>query len=280
MGCYVEHMKTRLLSTLVLLPLIVLASAAPAAAQKPIPNINQTQPFRALKSYVGFLEAKRAVPASSETKATYKLSLSSKRTKANLKAKSLYNRRVVRISKQDDNKQRRQIKLIRQAQKVKIAGLNSDLADRLSSLRSKENAAIARVNDSYGSKITSLTNKRTILQKRLDKTTGQAKRDKITIKINAVQKQINVLVNAKQADLNVIETKYNGRTDNLNDLFAAKIQRAKDSAARQIKQAKNAYKKLYREKLAAAKEKQSSEISLITDLSNRGTAYIAEMPNV
>lgn len=280
MGCYVEHMKTRLLSTLVLLPLIVLASAAPAAAQKPIPNIKQTQPFRALKSYVGFLEAKRAVPANSETKATYKVSLSGKRTKANLQAKSLYNRRVVRISKQDDNKQRRQIKLIRQAQKMKVSGLKSDLASRLSSLQSKENTAIARVTDSYGSRITSLTNKRTILQKRLDKTKAPAKRDKITIKINAVQKQINVLVNAKQADLNVIETKYNGRSANLNDLFAAKIQRAKDSSARQIKQAKNAYKKLYREQISAAKEKQTNEISLITDLSNRGTAYIVEMPNI
>jgi len=271
-------MKTRLLSTLVLLPLIALASAAPASAQKPIPNINQTQPYKSLKSYVSFLQSKRTVPASTEKKATYKLTLSSRRTKANLKSKSLYNRRVTRISKQDDNKQRRQIKVIRQAQKAKVNDLKSGLADRLASLQSKENAAIARVNAEYNSRITSLTNKRDILRKRLDKTTNPAKRDKITIKINATQKQINKLVNSRNADVDVVQTKYNGKVDNVNDLFAAKIQRAKDSAANQITQAKNAYKKIYRAQIAAAKTKKASEISLITDLANRGTGYIAEMP--
>jgi len=273
-------MKTRLLSTLALLSLIVLAFASPAAAQKPIPNINSTAPYKALKRYVEFLNSKRAVPTSTEQKGVYKISLSGKRTKANLKAKALYNRRSIRISKQDDNKQRKQIKLIRQAQKEKIADINANLASRLASLRAKENSAISRINAEYDSRITSLTNKRTILQKRLDKATSAAQREKITLKINATQKQINKLANSKQADLQVVETKYDGRISNLNDLFAAKIQRAKDSSAAQIQQAKNAYKKLYRQQLAAAKQKQASEISLITDLSNRGLGYIAEMPPI
>lgn len=273
-------MKTRLLSTLALISLFVLGLAGPASAQQPIPNINQTSEFRALTKYVGFLEAKRSVPANAETKTTYKLSLSTKRTATNNKSKALYNRRVLRISKQDDNKQRRQIKVIRQNQKIKIAGLNSDLSDRLGSLRAKENTAVARINDSYGARIQSLTNKRSILQKRLDKTTDSAKRDKITIKINAVQKQINTLVNNKQADLNAVTDNYDGKASNLNDLFAARVQKAKDSAARQIEQAKNAYKKLFRAKLAAAKAKQTSEISLITDQANRGTGFITEMPNI
>jgi len=273
-------MKTRLLSTLALISLIVLAFAAPASAQQPIPNINQTSEFRALKKYVGFLEAKRAVPANAETKTTYKLSLSAKRTAANNKSDALYNRRVLRISKQDDNKQRRQIKVIRQNQKVKTTQLKGELSDRLGSLQAKENAAVDRINNSYGARIQSLTNKRSILQKRLDKTTNAAKRDKITIKINAVQKQINTLVNAKQADLNVVTDKYNGKAANLNDLFAARIQRTKDSAASQIKQAKKAYKQLYRDQLAAAKAKKNSEISLITDQANRGTGFITEMPNI
>lgn len=271
-------MKTRLLSTLALLSLIALAFASPAAAQKPIPNINQTQPYKSLKNYVSFLQAKRTSPASTEQKATYKLNLSSRRTKANLKSKSLYNRRVTRISKQDDNKQRRQIKVIRQAQKAKVTDLKGDLADRLATLQAKENTAIARVNAQYSSRIDSLTNKRDILRKRLDKTTNPVKRDEITLKINAVQKQINKLVNSRNADIDVVQTNYNGKIANVNDLFAAKIQRAKDSAANQIAQAKNAYKKIYRAQIAAAKTKKASEISLITDLANRGTGYIAEMP--
>ena len=199
-------MKTRLLSALALLTLIAVAFASPAAAQQPIPNIDQTQPYKALKRYVGFLDSKRSVPASNEKKATFKLNLANRRTKANLKAKSLYTRRITRISKQDDNKQRRQIKLIRQAQKAKVADLNTNLANRLASLRAKENTAIARVNAKYSSRIDSLTNKRNILRKRLDKTTNPAKRDKITIKINATQKQINKLVNSRNADVDVVQT--------------------------------------------------------------------------
>lgn len=273
-------MKTRLLSTLALFSLIVLGFASPAAAQKPIPNINQTQAYKSLKTYVNTLVAKRNVPATNERKATYRQNLSAKRTKANLKAKALYNQRVTRISKQDDNKERRQVKAIRQAQKAKVNDLKSDQADRLASLQMKENAAIAKVNAKYSGKIDSLTNKRNILRKRLDKTTNPVKRDKITAKINSVQKQINKLINSRQADLNVISSRYDTKADNINDLFAAKIQRAKDSAANQIAQARNAYKKIYRAQIAAAKTKRQAQISQITDLAGRGSDAIAEMPPV
>jgi hypothetical protein len=273
-------MKKRLLSILVLLPLIALAGSAPASAQKPIPNINQTKPFKSLKRYVGFLQAKRDVPASSETKTTYRLNLSNRRTKANLKAKALYTRRITRISKQDDRKERRQIKLIRQAQRAKVSDLNTNLANRLAKLRAKETVAIARVNSRYSSKITSLTNKRNILRKRLDKTRNPVKRDKITVKINAVQKQINTLVNSRQADVNSVATRYDNKADNVNDLFAAKIRKAKESARSQVAQAKAAYKRIFRTQIAAAKTKRQAQIGLITDLAERGTNAIAQMPPV
>lgn len=273
-------MKTRLLSSLALVALFVLALASPAAAQKPIPPIKQTAEFRALKTYVATLFEKRSTPATPSRKATYKAKLSTKRTAANQKAKRLYAQRVNRISKQDDNKQRRQIKAIRQNQKSQVAALNVSLSAKLATLSTKEDAAISRINGNYASRIDPLVRKRAILRKRLDKTTNPVKRDRLTIKINSVQKQINVLVNARQSDTNVVVTKYNGRIANVKELFGTKIARVKASAKNQIAQAKLAYKRLFREQLAEAKEKQKDEIELITDVRDRGAGYIVDMPNV
>jgi len=273
-------MKTRLLSSLALLSLMVLAFASPAAAQKPIPSIKKTAQYRALKSYVGTLAEKRSTPANAERKAVYKTKLSTKRTAANQKAKALYNQRVNRISKQDDNKQRRQIKTIRQNQKQQILSLNAQLAGKLTTLSAKEDAAISRINSTYANRIDPLVRKRAILRKRLDKTTNPVKRERLTMKINSVQKQLNVLINARQSDTNVVVTKYNGRIANVKELFGTKVARVKASAKNQIAQAKLAYKRLYKEQLAEAKEKKTDEIELITDLRDRGAGYIQQMPNV
>ena len=273
-------MKTRLLSTLALLSLMVLAFASPAAAQKPIPPISSTQPFKALKNYVNLLGGRATVPATVQKKQQFRAALATKRIAANNKAKSLYAKRVVRISKQDDKKENRQIKLIRQTQKTKVSGVKADLASRLAALTVKQNNAIAKVNASYDGRITSNSNKREILQGRLDKAKTPAQREKLTKKITSVQKVINNLANAKQADLSVVESSYATRSANIQNTFNAKIQRVKDAAARQIKQAKLAYKRLYREALAAAKEKQTAEIELITTVRERGAGYIDQMPVV
>ena len=273
-------MKNRLLSSLALIALFVLASASPAAAQKPIPPIKQTAEFRALKTYVGTLFEKRSTPATPARKSEFRTKLAGKRTAANQKAKRLYTQRVNRISKQDDKKQRRQIKQIRQSQSSQVAALNDSLDGKLATLGSKEDAAISRINGNYASRIDPLVRKRAILRERLNKATNPVKRENLTIKINSVQKQVNVLVNARQSDTNVVVTKYNGRIANVKDLFGTKIARVKASAKSQIARAKLAYKRLFKEQLAEAKAKQTDEIELITDVRDRGAGYIVQMPNV
>lgn len=273
-------MKTRLLFTLVLLPILALVAVAPASAQQPIPGIKNTAEFRSMKNYVSNLSTKRNIPASTTRKSKFRSTLKTKRVKANAKAKSLYKRKVVRISKQDDNKERRQVKQVRQAQKSAITGLKADLASRLGSLRAKQAAAIARASASFNSRIQPLSNKRRILQKRLDKTKNPLKRNRITLKINSVQRQINTLVNARTSKANEVKSKYDLRIGNLNDLYDARVQKARASAAKQIQQARNAYKRLFREQLATAREKKSNNIELITNLRDRGAGYIDAMPNV
>ncbi|MDQ2700423.1 MAG: hypothetical protein M3Y23_03735, partial [Actinomycetota bacterium] len=172
-------MKTRLLSSLALLSLMVLAMASPAAAQKPIPPIQQTAQFKGLKRYVNTLAEKKNKPATPARKATFRTKLSTKRTAANQKAKALYNQRVNRISKQDDQQERRQVKSIRQNQKQQVNSLNDKLNSKLSSLGVKEAAAIARINSTYANRIDPLERKRAILRKRLAKTTNPVKRERL-----------------------------------------------------------------------------------------------------
>jgi len=278
-GVTLITMRTRLLTTLALITLTLFGFAASAnAAQKPIPSIKSTPEFRQLKGYVATLFAKRDKVTTNAQKGVYKANLKTRRTKANLKATALYNRRVLRISKQDDNKQRRAIKQIRSTQKIRVAKLNDTLNSRLGKLNAKQNAAVDAVNAQYANRIDPLTRKRAILQKRLDKTTNAAKRAKITGKINAVQRQINTLVNARQAAANAVVERYNARAANVKDLFAGRIANVKAAAANQIKQAKSAYKRLYRQQLAAARQKKTADITLITSIRDRGAGYIEQMP--
>ncbi|MGK2931235.1 MAG: hypothetical protein ACSLFD_00405 [Solirubrobacterales bacterium] len=274
-------MRTRLLSTLALLSLIVLASAMPAnAAQAPIPSIKKTREFKQLKTYVNFLQVKRNTPASNAQKGVYKAKLKTRRTSANLKATALYNRRILRISKRDDGKQRRQIRQIRHNQKIRVAGLTSTLNTRLARLNASENAAVDRVNAGFNAKINPLSRKRAILQKRLDKTTNPVKRTKISGKITQIQRKLNSLVNARQASANAVVDRYNARANTVKNLITARIARVQASARKQVRQAKAAYKRLFRQQISAAKQRKAADVTLITAQRDRGAGFIEEMPPV
>ncbi|MBK5231576.1 MAG: hypothetical protein JJE13_01150 [Thermoleophilia bacterium] len=272
-------MRTRLLSTFALITLAVLGFASTAtAAQKPIPSIKTTPEFRQLKGYVATLFAKRNVQTTNAKKGVYKANLKTRRTKANLKASSLYNRRVIRISKQDDNKQRRAIGRLRHTGRIRVANLNATLTSRLNRLNAQQNVAVDGINRGFAVRIDPNTRKRGILQTRLRKTTNPAKRAKITAKITAVQNRINKLVNARQAAANAVVARYNARASNVKGIFAGRISSVKASIARQIKRAKNAYKRLYRQQLAAARQKKTADVTLITSVRDRGAGYIEQMP--
>ncbi len=272
-------MRTRLLSTLALLSLIVLASAMPAnAAQKPIPGIKKTREFKQLKTYVNFLQLKRNAPTSNAQKGVYKAKLKTRRTSANLKATALYDRRILRISKRDDDQQRRQIRQIRHNQSIRVTNLNNTLNARLGQLNAAEDAAVDRVNAGFNAKINPLSRKRTILQKRLAKTTNLVKRTRITKKIAQIQRKLNTLVDSRQVSANAVAARYNGRANTVKNLFTARIARAQASARKQVRQARSAYKRLFRQQIGAAKQRKAADITLITAQRDRGAGFIEQMP--
>jgi len=273
-------MRTRLLSTLALITLMLFGAATANAAQRPIPSIKNTPEFRQLKTYVNFLGIKKNTPTSNAQKGVYRAKLKGKRTSANLKATSLFNRRITRISKRDDDSQRRDIRRIRHNQKVKIAKLNNVLNTRLARLNAAQNAAVDRVNAGFSARINSNSRKRDILQKRLNKTTNPVKRTKINDKIIAIQRKLNSLINARQASANAVIARYNARGNNVKNIFTARIARAQASARKQIRQAKAAYKRLYRAAIAAAKQRKAADITLITAQRDRGAGFIEQMPPI
>jgi hypothetical protein len=274
-------MRTRLLSLLALLSLFALASALPAsAAQSPIPSIKKTREFHQLKTYVNFLQLKRNDPASRAQKGVYKAKLKSRRTSANIKANSLFNRRITRISKRDDNEQRLQIKQIRHNQKLRVADLNNTLNSRLSRLAVGENAAVDRVNAGFAAKINPLTRKREILQRRLNKTTNPVKRTRISNKINSIQRKLNRLTDARQTTVNTVIDRYNARAASRRNVFTARILKVKAAARKGIQQARSAFKRLYRQEVAAARQRKAADITLITAQRDRGAGFIEQMPDV
>lgn len=274
-------MKTRLLSTLALFSLIVLGAASPATAGKrPIPGIKKTPEYRTLKRYVNFLGTKRDVPATNNRKATYRLKLKAKRTDANLKAKALYNRRITRISRRDDDKQRRVIRKIRHNQKVRVTRLTASLNVRLGKLNAKQAIAVSRINANFAPRIDSLVSKRTKLQKKLAKAKRPARRAAIIVKINKVQRKINRIVDKRQAAVNSVVARYDGRARSVKSLFTARINNVRKSARSDVRQAKRAYKRLYRDDIRSAKQRKRGEIDLITGLAARGSGYISQMPPI
>lgn len=276
-----SDMRTRAFSILALLSLLVLASAMPAnAAQKPIPGIKKTPEFRALQRFVTFLETKVEVPTSEAQKGTYKIKLKTRRTSANLKSTALYNRRITRLSKRDDKKQRNQIRQIRSNQKARVTNLTTALNTRLDRLDAKEEAAVGRVNGEYAGRIGSLTRKRAILQERLDRATDPAKRTKISNKITEVQTQINKLVSARQAAANDVVARYDDREAEVKDLFATRIDNVQDAGRRAVARAKRAYERLYRNEIAAAKQLKAGQFALITAQRDLGAGYIEQMPPI
>ncbi len=273
-------MKIRSVFLAILLTLTAVAVAGPIAAQAKVPGIKTTPEYKTLKRYVGTLQAKRNTPASPAKKTTFRTNLATKRTAANTKVKLLYNRRILIISKRDDNKQRRAIKQIRQNQKSDVNSLKARLVNKVNILQDKSAAAVARVKAPYAVKIQKFANKRAILAKRLKKTTNPAKRIKIQDKISSIQRKINTLSAQSQDAANAVSNKYNARIVAVNSLYSAKISNVKARAAADIQQAKAAYKRLYKDAISATKELRSNEFELVTSLRDRGAGYIDQMPPV
>lgn len=271
-------MKLRALVPLVLATVSLAGLSGTAAAQKPIPGIKSTAPFKSLKSYVNVLQGKVTVPATNARRQQYRSNLNARRNNANNKVKQLFALRTNRIAKQDKNQARRDIKRIRQSQKAQVQSFQNRLADRLNDLQAKESMAIARINAGYAPRLDPLVDKRAALQAKLAKAKSPSKRSAIRKKINRTQTKINTLVAARQDDINATTSRYDARSANAKSLFNAKIANVRSRTKQQIAYQKNEWKKIYREQLGDAKERRSDEFELVSNLRDRGAGYIERMP--
>lgn len=276
--CYFRNMKLRLVALVALFTTGLLLAAAPASAQRPIPGIKQTAAYKSLKNYVDVLQSKRTVPVTTPRRQTYRANLKTRRQNATTKVLALYSQKLVRLSKQDDKKQRRDVKRIRQNQKAQVQDLKARQATRLAGLQSKQNAAQDRVTATYALRINPLADKRDRLRRQLDKTTKPAKRTALLKQIDKLQRQINVLVNDRQSDLNDVASRFDAKAQSINSLYAAKIAKVKANAARQIKQEQDAWRQTFRAQINAAKDKRDAQKTLVAALAERGSGYIDQMP--
>ena len=272
-------MKIRLAIVLALVSTSLALTVSPAAAQQPIPGIKQTAQFKQLKNYVSFLFGQRNKPAPTARKQKYKTNLSTRKKNANIKVSLLLGLKLSRLSKQDDNQQRRIVKQILTNQKRQVQSIRQDLANRLADLQSDQNAAVQRAYDKYASQINFRANKRDMLKRQLSRTTNLVKRAKLNRKINKLQTQINGLVSDRNTEVSSINSRYQARITSVNNLYNSRIANVKANARQQIQQAKNAWRKTFRTQIQAAKQRSSAQSDLVGSVASRGFGYIEQMPS-
>lgn len=270
--------KVKLFASITLLLVAVLGLAGPATAKSPIPGIKKTAEYRSLLSYVNFLKGKKATPASSGQKQTYRNNLSNRRLKANGKVKKLYNRRLARIESRDDRAERRQIKRTRRTQKRRVALLNSEKGQRINDARATYQAKVASANAYYSGSIASKVRKKRILRAKLNRTTNPLKREVLTAKIEAIGPKIRKLKGARNNQINQAARAYQRRVDRINVSFASRIASTKRFYKSIVRRIKTDWRETYRRDIRSAKQLRDNQFSLVTSLRNRGAGYIDQMP--
>ena len=271
-------MKLRLVTFLVLIAAGLALTASPASAQRPIPGIKQTVTFKQMKSYVSFLFTKRNSPTPNVRRKKYKTTLTARRKNASLTVDKLFARKLLRLSKQDDNQQRRIVKQILTNQKRQVQAIKQDLAERLAGLQDDQNAAIQRIYNKYAPQINFKANKRDRLKRQLSRTTNPPRRAKLIRQINKLQTQINGLVSDRNTDVNSVNSRYKARITSVTNLYNSRMANVKANAQQQIQQAKNAWRRTFRTQLVAAKARRGAQRDLVNTVAARGFGYIQQMP--
>jgi vacuolar-type H+-ATPase subunit I/STV1 len=273
-------MKLRALALIALITGLLFVAASPASAQRPIPGIKQTVAFKQLKNYVQFLGSRKNVPASSTQKMTFRTNLNTRKRNANQKVNSLFQQKLNRISKQDDNQERRQVKQIRLAQKRQVQALKQDLADRIADIQEDQAQAVQRVYNNYAPRINARADRRDALRRQLNRTTNPAKRAALIRQINRLQTQINALVSDRTIAVNNVNAKYSARISKATNLYNARIASVRASAQRQIQQARNAWRQTFRTQVAAARSRRDGQKEIVAAVASRGVGFIEMMPPV
>ncbi len=271
-------MKIRLLSSLALVSILVLAFAGSATARKPIPPITATGPYKVLKQYVNELRSKSNVPVRPSRRSGYKSKLNNKSGNAFRQVNNLFQRRKIRAYGDDLAVYKADSKAAKQSQKRRIAALANGLANRLNNIQADYNNAIDRLNLRFAPSVDPLQRKIKLLVKKLRKTSKPARRAKIQQSINKTDGKLNVVQARKQNFANAILSKFTRKKNFVTAQNKVNVAGVKADTRQAIRGFKRVLTRKNNEQLAAARDRKGNDRELVDNLKQGGQAAIARMP--
>lgn len=271
-------MKTRAVTALVPLIAVGLLAAGPAQAKQPIPGITQTAQWRALKSYVNQLEAKRNTPASAQQKTAFRQKLSGKRLAANARVKKLYSQRIQRIVNRDQAQERRQIQKLQNAANRQVDQLKGQRAARLAYKKASFASQIASIQDRYATSIDTNNRQLKRLERNLRRTRDPFQRQVILQHIDTIENDNTQLKRARTRNIENATDAHREAVSIIRRKFATRIADTRNHYRGLIATVRQTWKTLYANEVKAAKSKRTDQFQLVTNLWDRGEGYIEQMP--
>lgn len=268
-------MTRRLLLVFLLMPALLLGAGA-TAAQAGSSDIRSTAEFRALQSYVSFLEARKSTTVTPQEKAKYTATLQSRRAKANGKVRSIYTTSMQK-AKAQRLKSRDRVRKLKAQRQSQVSSLKDARASALNSLTSAKNRSIDAIDSQYDTRINNLQKNLKKLQNKLNRETKPSVRKSLKAQIVEVTDEINSEQKSKQADVNAVLARYRNQTQQTRESYAAKIVRARAEWLRDIKEAETNLREAFAARREFNQERKADQFGIVRATYERGAGYIRQM---
>ena len=272
-------MNSRVAALIVPLIAVGLFIAAPAQAKQPIPGITQTGQWRALKTYVNDLQTKRNTPATAVQKTTFRQRLNTKQAAANARVKKLFVQRRQRIINRDTAREQKQIKKLQNAANRQVGKLTDQRSERLATAKLTFAAQIARIRNRYAGALAKDNRQLSRLERNLRRTRNPFQRQIILAHIDTIEKDIAQLKRARTRNITSATSIHREKVSAIRTKYADKIAKTRAYYKGVIKKVKGAWKVIYADDVAAAKAQRTKQFGLVTNLRNRGSGDITQMPD-
>ena len=271
-------MKTRVAVAIVPLIATGLLVANPAQAQQPVPGITQTAQWQALKTYVNQLQTQRNTPATAQQKATFQQRLNAKQASANSRVKKLYNQRLQQVINRDTAKERRQIQKLQGAADRQVGQLADQRSGRIAIAKATFARQIARIRDRYATALATDSRQLKRLERNLRRTRDPFQRQVILGHIETIENDMNQLKQSQTRNIDNATSIHQEKVSAIRSKYADKIAKTRAYYKGLITQVKAAWQTIYADDVAATKSVRTKQFQLVTNLRNRGTGYIDQMP--
>jgi hypothetical protein len=260
-----------------LLALVALASASPAAGQS-IPRFVDTGEYKSLQSNVLFLQGRATVPAAETTISEYRSGLETRVTKANERLEKLF----LRHKNATDNKIKRQrkkaVKKVRKKESQRLARAAASKNRQLAQARSTYRQKRAQISNKYDRRINAL--QRTI--NKLKKDRRQTRNPRKLAIINDRIKESQVLIQNLRQDSGAEQRKaqkaLRSAARRARQDFERRRGQIKSSAQAQTKKIAADYKQRRQRQMDSNRQRRNSDRQRVNNLQQQGTAAIDTMP--